>query len=74
MLEVVHSARKYKSGMLSYMYMYGAGLEVIAYDRAANPCGHDHNGYRNIAWPVNGETTRNDSTRGQLRTDLAGSL
>jgi hypothetical protein len=29
---------------------------------------------RNMAWPVNGETTRNDSTRGQLRTDLAGSL
>jgi hypothetical protein len=40
MLEVVHSARKCKSGMLSY----GAGLGVIAYDRAVSPCGHDHNG------------------------------
>jgi hypothetical protein len=40
MLEVVNSARKCRSGMLSY----GAGLGVIAYDRAVSPCGHDHNG------------------------------
>jgi hypothetical protein len=40
MLEVVNSARECRSGMLSY----GAGLGVIAYDRAVSPCGHDHNG------------------------------